>query len=71
MTDLIERAGFPTDLGAYGIGARDIGAIVAEALGSNRADNAPVAFDAGVATRALGAQPWNETGRRGRNSCAR
>lgn len=71
LADLIERAGFPTDLGAYGIGARDIGAIVAEALGSNRADNAPVAFDAGVATRALGAQPWNETGRRGRNSCAR
>ncbi len=65
LADLIERAGFRTDLGAYGIGAGDVGAIVADALGSNRADNAPVAYDAGIAARALGAGPSNETGRRG------
>lgn len=53
MRDLLAAAGFATDLGSYGVRAEHADAIVEEALGVDRADNSPVAYDRATATRAL------------------
>jgi alcohol dehydrogenase class IV len=50
---LIDGTGFRSRLGDYGVTPGDLGPIMADALGSQRTGNSPVALDPGVAAAAL------------------
>lgn len=53
MRELLTAAGFAAGLGAHGVRAGDVAAIVDEALGTNRAGNSPVVYERDTAARAL------------------
>ena len=55
LRGLIAKAGFPAELGAYGVRADGVEDIMRDALASNRAGNAPAAYGVETTRKALNA----------------